>query len=100
MTETLIQPLLGLDKGFPEKFYVFVDGNKFLCYCYKGLHGLACFENLENAENYKSSINIKSLVIQSVTFEEARKIAKNRPDPIICLLLLDDLTNPEIHYVK
>jgi hypothetical protein len=35
-----------------------------------------------------------------VDFETAREIAKQRPHPVVSLMLLDDIQKPVIHYVR
>ena len=38
--------------------------------------------------------------VVEVSFDEAREIAKERPMPVVSLMLLDDLNDPQIHYVR
>ena len=40
------------------------------------------------------------MTAMEVTFDEAREIAKDRPEFVVSLMLLDDMQNPVIHYVR
>jgi hypothetical protein len=37
---------------------------------------------------------------RELTFDEAREVAKDRPMPVVALMLLDVMTDPRIHYVR
>ncbi len=94
-------PILGLDNEFPDTLYVLKNTGSELygCYCHKGIHGLACFSTKESAIRFSEWIDMQLEPVQ-VSFDEARDIAKSRPDPICCIMLCDDWNNPRIHYVK
>ena len=102
-------PLLGLEDEFPDQFSVVeVDGGeRYLCYCHDGVHGLACFSDTGDAVNFLDAciehgagLDLAMAKAVDVSFDEAREIAKKRPMPITCLMLLDDLNDPAIHYVR
>ncbi|MDI9639891.1 hypothetical protein QM565_29740 [Geitlerinema splendidum] len=40
------------------------------------------------------------MVAEYVGFDEAREIAKRRPMPIVSVMLLDNLEDPMIHFVR
>jgi hypothetical protein len=74
--------------------------NKYGCYCHQGIHGLASFSNEDAAFRFAEFIDLSGMVTEQVSFDQAREIAKERPMPIISLMLLDDLREPVIHYVR
>jgi hypothetical protein len=39
------------------------------------------------------------MTIRHVTFDQAREIAKDRPAPVVCLMLLDNPAEPTLHFV-
>lgn len=98
-------PLLGLDDDFPENIYILKDKNKDKYACYhltsEGIYGLMCFEHNSNAASAKEDFQHKDILeITQTTFDEAREIAKERPLPVTCLLLMDNPISPKIHFVK
>lgn len=101
MSETAFAHLsLGLDH-WPETLYIGHDRELGLYACRDcGVIGLAAFSNESDATEYLARFERTSLFTQEVSFEEARQIAKDRPLPVVALLLLDDLENPVIHYVR
>ncbi|MCH7905212.1 MAG: hypothetical protein IH944_11710 [Armatimonadetes bacterium] len=102
MQQTIDCPLLGLDTVFPDQLYVLRHGPsaKYGCYCFDGVHGLACFSNDIAAFRFAEWIDLSGMACEEVSFDEARRIAQDRPMPIVSLMLLDDLDAPEIHYVR
>jgi hypothetical protein len=40
------------------------------------------------------------MTTNQVTFDEAREVAKDRPLPVVSLMLLDTINNPKIHFVR
>ena len=101
-TLTLDSPLLGLGTDFPEELYLISHpaSGKYGCYCHDGVHGLACFSSENNAFRFAEWLDLSGMACMEVSFDEARSIAKDRPMPIISLMLLDDLEDPKIHYVR
>lgn len=98
--------LLGLDLGnFPDRLIVIehVTG-MFMCYKEGDSHGVVCFSNEQFAcdfmREFCGELNSHDLRFIEVRFDEAREIAKTRPVYINSIILLDDLNNPEIHYVR
>lgn len=64
---------------------------------------MACFSTPNAALQFALEAlepSVPGLVLQSVTFDEAREVAKSRPYPVVAVMLLDDLDDPLIHYVK
>lgn len=102
MNKVLDCPVLGLTEGFPSTLYVLrhPPSNKYGCYCHQGIHGLASFSNEDAAFRFAEFIDLSGMVTEQVDFDQAREIAKERPMPIISLMLLDDLREPVIHYVR
>lgn len=100
--QTLICPIQGLDEEFPDSVFVLRERNKntYGCYCHRGVHGLACFSNPARACEFAMLLKTASIECLKVTFDEAREIAKQRPLPVVAVMLLDDLENPLIHYVR
>lgn len=102
MTQTLDAPFLELSESFPERVFLLSHPStgKYGCYRYDGIHGLACFSTEAGAFRFAEWIDLSGMVSQEVSFEEARDIAKDRPLPVVCVMLLDRLENPVIHYVR
>ncbi len=102
MTEVLTQPLLGLDTEFPDSIFVLHHPatGKYGCYCYQGIHGVACFSSESAAFRFAEWIDLSGMTSVECSFDEARDIAKSRPLPIVALMLLDSMNDPKIHYVR
>ncbi len=102
MTETLTTPILGIENAFPETVHVLhhPPSGKYGCYCHQGVHGLACFSSESAAFRFAEWIDLSGMVAHEVSFDEAREIAKGRPMPIVSVMLLDNLSEPKIHYVR
>lgn len=102
MNLTLDCPVLGLDVEFPERLFVLKHppSGKYGCYCFNGVHGLACFSTEHGAFRFAEWIDLSGMACEQVNFEEAREIAKRRPLPVVSLMLLDDIADPKIHYVR
>ncbi len=102
MTEVLEMPLLGLETEFPDKIYVLhhPSTGKYGCYCYQGIHGVACFSSEAGAFRFAEWIDLSGMTSVECSFDEAREIAKSRPLPIVALMLLDSMNDPKIHYVR
>lgn len=97
-----IEPTLGLDFDWPETLYIVrdMDSNRCGCYCFNGISGLATFSSLESVQHYADQSTIKAMCYQRLTFDQAREVAKKRPLPVVSMMLLDDLENPVIHFVR
>lgn len=95
-------PVSGLDDVFPDTLYVLrhPPTNKYGCYCHDGVHGLACFSTEERAFRFAKEIDLSGMTCEEVAFDQAREIAKERPMPVVSLMLLDDLNEPVIHFVR
>lgn len=102
MSQTLTLPLLGLDETFPDTVYVLHHpaSNRYGCFCYENIHGLACFSTESGAFRFAEWIELSGMVTKQLSFDEAREVAKERPLPVVSLMLLDSLDNPLIHYVR
>ncbi|MBL8088143.1 MAG: hypothetical protein JNM85_08765 [Chthonomonas sp.] len=102
MSQTLLQPILGLDVEFPNTLYLIHHpaSDKYGCYFHDGVNGLACFSQQSGAIRFAEFIDMVGMVCLEVSFDEAREIAKQRPMPIVSLMLLDNLDAPKIHYVR
>lgn len=102
--KTLDRNLLDELGTWPESLYILHASNgTYACYCYEGTHGLMTFEMERIAQiwarGFAAELGI-ALTIQQVSFDEARRIAKNRPLPLSALILADDIENPLIHFVR
>lgn len=102
MNQTLDLPIAGLDTEFPENLFLLChpSSGKFGCYCHAGIHGLASFTTENGAFRFAEWINLSGMIAMPATFDEARDIAKERPLPVVSLMLLDVLDDPKIHYVR
>lgn len=102
MSQTFTLPLMGLDETFPENLYVLhhPSSNRYGCYQHDGIHGLACFSTAEGAIRFAEWIDLSGMATRELTFDEAREVAKDRPLPVVSLMLLDSIQSPKIHYVR
>ncbi len=102
MSQTLSLPLLGLDETFPDQLYVLHHpaSNRYGCFQHEGIHGLACFSTEEGAIRFAEWIELSGMKTNEVNFDEARELAKDRPLPVVSLMLLDAINNPKIHFVR
>jgi hypothetical protein len=100
--DPLVMPLLGLDNGFPDDLFVLhhAPTNRYGCYNHQGTHGLACFSSQGSAFRFGEYIDLDGLTIMSLTFDEAREVAKERPMPVVSMMLLDNMSDPIIHYIR
>jgi hypothetical protein len=101
-TKTLDCPVLGIEESFPDQLYLLFHpaSGKYGCYCYEGIHGLASFSHEGSAFRFAEWIDLSGMACVQVSFDEARDVAKERPLPVVSLMLLDDLQRPLIHYVR
>lgn len=102
MPTVLELPILGLDDTFPDKLYVLhhAASQRYGCFCHDGVHGLASFSTEGGAFRFAELIELSGMQTEELTFEEARQVAKDRPMPVVALMLLDRLDDPKIHYVR
>jgi hypothetical protein len=99
---TLDAPTTELIDSFPDSVWLLhhPSSGKYGCYCHQNVHGLACFSSEAGAFRFAEWIDLSGMVSAEVTFDEAREIAKDRPMPVVSLMLLDSLQNPRIHFVR
>ncbi|MBX3095724.1 MAG: hypothetical protein KF812_02570 [Fimbriimonadaceae bacterium] len=102
MASTVVCPFVELDNEFPSVLFVLhhAPSGRYGCYCHDGVNGLAVFSHEGGALRFAEWIDLTGMVIHEVTFDEARDIAKGRPLPIVCMMLLDNLESPAIHYIR
>lgn len=102
MSETLLQPVLGLDQEFPDDLFILhhPPSGKYGCYCHEGVHGLAAFSSEMNAFRFAENLVLDGMVSMEVSFDEAREVAKSRPTHVVSVMLLDSMMDPKIHYVR
>jgi hypothetical protein len=102
MNQTLTFPLLGLDETFPDRLFVLhhPSSNRYGCYQHEGIHGLASFSTEVGAVRFAEWIDLSGMTTREMSFDEAREVAKDRPLPVVSLMLLDSLESPTIHYVR
>ena len=62
----------------------------------------ACFSHDEPAIRFAQEAlgSIPGIVLRSMTFHQAREVAKSRPLPVVAVILLDDPDDPLVHYVR
>lgn len=102
MTLTRDLPIVGLDREFPDELFVVLHASsrRYGCFCHQGIHGLAAFSSRDDAERFRSLIELAGLYVVPIAFDEARQVAKERPMPVVALLLLDNLADPVVHFVR
>lgn len=102
MSATLVQPLLGIGEDFPEALFVLhhPSTGRYGCYCHQGIHGLASFSSEASALRFAEWIDLSGMTVEERSFDEAREVAKQRPLPVVALMLLDEMNEPKIHYVR
>lgn len=102
MSQTLTLPLIGLEETFPDSIFVLHHpaSNRYGCFCHEGVHGLACFSTEDGAFRFSEWIDLSGMCTQELSFDEAREVAKERPLPVVSLMLLDNLNSPLIHYIR
>lgn len=91
----------GID--FPDKLKVIrYPGEKYALYVHENDHGLAVFSSEGRAilftEHLRGKIPSGSEILD-VSFDEAHDIAVAKGAPVVCMMLLDDLSHPQKHYV-
>ena len=101
-TTTLANPVLGLGETFPDQLFLLHHpaSGKYGCFCHDGVHGLASFSGEAAAFRFAEWIEISGMATVEVSFDEAREVAKARPMPVVSLMLLDNLHQPVIHWVR
>lgn len=102
MNQTLNLPQIGLDETFPDELFVLHHpaSDRYGCFCHEGVHGLACFSHEAGAFRFAEWIDLSGMTTRKLSFDEAREVAKQRPMPVVSLMLLDCLQSPQIHYVR
>ena len=87
---------------FPEVLYVTYHeaSDRYGCYRYEGVHGLACFSNEELAWRWIERSKFTEVSVLKRSFDEVWDIARARPSPVTAILLLDRMDNPKIHYIR
>jgi hypothetical protein len=99
----LVAPLLDIRYDIPGTVIVLhhKGDEKYACFTRGELTGLCYFSvtgfALEFARKYLSNKNIEPL---EITFDKACELAKSRPNPVVALILCDNMMNPVFHYVK
>jgi hypothetical protein len=100
--QVLEVPLFGLEVKFPDRLFVLhhPSSNRYGCFCHEGVHGLACFSAESGAFRFAEWIDLAGMATREVSFDEAREVAKERPMPVVSLMLLDRIDDPQIHFVR
>src|SRR5690606_37210079 len=101
MNQLLDCPVIGLENDFPERVFIIKHppSNRYGCYCFDGIHGLACFSSEDGAVKFSTWLDLNGMTAEEVSFDQAREIAKERPALIVSVMLLDNMEDPKIHYV-
>lgn len=86
----------------PDQVHVIqhVSTGRYGCFCFQGIHGLACFSHELDAMRFGERIELNGLDILELPFDEAREVAKGRPFPVVSLMLLDRIESPVIHFIR
>lgn len=94
-------PFLELDLNWPNDVFVVEElgTGRYLCKLVDGEFGVSCFETAFRAERIVAE-DLRPLKIHPVSFEEARAIAKARPDPVVGVVFIPELGAPRLLYVK
>ncbi len=102
MIQSLQLPVLGLDFEFPDQLFVLQHPptDRYGCFQHQQVHGLACFSTEGGAIQFSRQIDLNGMVVRNLSFDEAREVAKARPMPVVSVMLLDQLDNPQIHFVR
>lgn len=102
MTRTFEKAILGLGTEFPDTLYILHHpaSGKYGCFLHAGTHGVACFSTENGALRFSELIDLCGMTSHQVSFDEAREVAKGRPHPVTALILLDDPSDPHVHFVK
>lgn len=102
MSQTLQLPALGLDLEFPDQLFVLhhPSTDRYGCFRHDGIHGLACFSSESGAIQFAQLIDLSGMKTRELSFDEARDVAKDRPLPVVSLMLLDRMDDPQIHFVR
>lgn len=102
MNQTLDLPICGIEDAIPDRLFLLHHPatSKYGCYCHDGIHGLAAFSTEMGAFRFAEWIDLSGMAVQEMSFDEAREIAKQRPLPVVSLMLLDKMDDPKIHYVR
>lgn len=100
-------PLRGLQDEWPPDVWIvhYATAGKYACMNVDGVDGMVCFSDHDSAEYFGCSLAealclTSSVAVLNVSFDEARKIAKGRPAPIVALILFDNPIDPVVHFVK
>lgn len=106
MGTTTLTPECPLDhdllKGdFPDDLLLLKhpSKDKWACNTHEGITGVAAFTNESSAIYFRGFVDVPVEIVEA-SFEEAREIAKGRPMPVVSVMLLDNMDDPKIHYVK
>jgi hypothetical protein len=102
MNQTLDLPICGLEETFPDNVFLLAHPStgRYGCYCHDGVHGLAAFSTEAGAFRFAEFIDLSGMATVELPFDEAREVAKERPLPVVSLMLLDRMDDPKIHYVR
>ncbi len=111
MAQLFESPLIAslLESDFPDELWLITldrNANKHLCLRaenvpgYDVVHGVACAKSQEDAQKIAAYYHFPGDTV-CLSFEEARELAKTKPDPIAGLLLEDGEGNCiAFHFVK
>lgn len=94
-------PFIELDLDWPSHVFVVEElgTGRYLCKLVDGEFGVSCFETALRAERIVAE-DLRPLKIHHVSFDEARAIAKGRPDPVVGVVFIPELGAPRLLYVK
>lgn len=111
MSQIMDSPLIAslLESDFPQELFLITldrDPNRHLCVRaenvpgYDVVHGVGCAATASEAQLMAAYYSFPGNVV-SMTFEEARELAKSKPEPVVGLLLEDGNGHcVAFHFVK
>lgn len=102
--DTLDNPTIGGFDDFPDSVVIIeYSGGRHAVYCVKQpeeIHGVACFSNEGRAVLFTERVSVTGGKTVTMSFDDAREIAKSKSAPIVALILVDDWENPKVHFVR
>jgi hypothetical protein len=96
-----VDAILGDLNQFPDSVFVAAFDARHACFYDCGVHGLAVFETQGEAKAFGDTVE-PNVRVDQVTFDEAREIAKSKPQ-LVAVFLMDLRSGPTVrarHYVR
>jgi hypothetical protein len=99
---SLVEPLMGLGYDWPNDLLLLrhLPTGKYACFNHNGIVGVAAFTTEWNAIRFSEFVDSDDLTLESADFDTAREVALSRPSPVTALMLMDQMSNPVVHFVR